>query len=311
MAIPVAVSLSPAQAAQIPSASLPLAPQLTHLLTQFTDLSLQLFSLLSASTPSASSATGAIYEQLAHLDEKLAGLMAMVEEHQRRWRRIEKLVEEVKETEEGWKRGVQGMHEALEQLKPIIASGAVDRAAILSSSSSSLTPSTILSYARLLAPFTSAPPSSLFPADQQLTGPGAQAMDPSGRTLPMGAIPPFPTEGAMRRGRLQFGSSGEGEEGLVGERGEVGGESFVLSRLPRSQLIMLALSFCSHFLPHSIVRKDPTAQNSADSLPPKQDPAARLAQHARQEQQQRKAQAAQQQAEEEDFVFDLDLNPDL
>ncbi|ORY89128.1 hypothetical protein BCR35DRAFT_193082 [Leucosporidium creatinivorum] len=282
MAIPAAPSLNPAQAALIPSPSLPLAPQLTHLLTQFTELSLQLFSLLSASTPSASAGTAAIYDELAKLDEKLAGLMAMVEEHQRRWRRIEKLVGEVKATEEGWKKGVQGMHEALAQLQPIITSGAVDRAAILASSSSTLTPQTILSYARLLAPFTSAPPSSLFPPDQQLTGPGAQAMDPSGRTLPMGAIPPFPTEAAMRRGRLQFGAGVDGEEGLVGERGEVG------------------------------ARKDPTAQPPADSLPPRQDPAARLAQHARQEQQQRKAaQQQQQQAEEEEFVFDLDLNPDL
>lgn len=225
MAIPATPSLTPAQVALIPSPSLPLAPQLTHLLARFTELSLQLFSLLSASTPSASSGTAAIYDELARLDEKLAGLMAMVEEHQRRWRKIEKLVGEVKATEEGWKKGVQGMHEALSQLQPIITSGAVDRAAILAASSSStITPSTILSYARLLAPFTSAPPSSLFPPDQQLTGPGAPAMDPSGRTLPMGAIPPFPTEGAMRRGRLQFGWAAEGEEGLVGERGEVGGE---------------------------------------------------------------------------------------
>lgn len=212
-----APQLTPSQIAQIPSPSLPLGPQLTHLLTHFTTLSLQLFSLLSTSTPAASASTAAIYEQLAALDRQLAGVLSMLAVHQRRQRRVEALVAQVKAIESDWTRGTSALHTALHSLTPIIKSGALDRASLTQAFSSPLPVSQILSYARLLAPFTSAPPSSLLPPE---SGP----MDPSGRSLPMGAVPPFPTEVAMRRGRLQFGAM-VGGTGIEGETGEVGGES--------------------------------------------------------------------------------------
>lgn len=208
--------LTPAQAALIPSRSLPIASQLSHLLAEFTTLSLSLFSVLSSSTPSPTS-TSTIYASLSTLDQKLADILSLAAEHQRQQRHIDALVNSLRTTDLAWRSTTSTLHSSLSTLSPIIISGSLDRSLIASSapSKAALTPSTLLSYARLLAPFTSAPPSSLFPLEQR-----AASMDPSGRGLPSGAFPPFPTEGAMRRGRLQFGQSGVD----CGEVGEVGGE---------------------------------------------------------------------------------------
>lgn len=210
--------LSPAQLASIPSRSLPIGPQLTHLLSEFTTLSLNLFAILSSPAPTS---TTPIFLAISEVDRKLALLLIYVAEHQEKQRYVDSLVDALKTTETAWRQGTAILHSSIVELSPIILSGANDRVLIEKSKEAALSSATLLSYARLLAPFTSAPPSSLFSAEQKAGG----AMDPSGRSLPLGALPPFPTEGIMRRGRLQFGKGGEGE---LGEVGEVGGEfSFI------------------------------------------------------------------------------------
>ncbi|GAA5859427.1 hypothetical protein JCM1840_004612 [Sporobolomyces johnsonii] len=220
MAVPVLpLPLTPSEIAQIPSASIPIGPQITHLLSEFTSLSIQLFTLLSSpSRAPSNSSTAPIYLALSHLDAKLARLLAMLATHQARQSRIAHLIETLRTLDQSWHSSAQTLHRCVAQLDPIVTSGASDRAAIASASSSDLTAPALLSYARLLAPFTSAPPSSLYPPEEKLRGVGAT--DPTGRSLPPGAIPPFPTEAAMRRGRLQFGreAAGMGETNEVGAR---------------------------------------------------------------------------------------------
>lgn len=67
-----------------------------------------------------------------------------------------------------------------------------------------LKPSTILAYARLLAPYTSAPPrmKSISGNDDKDGGQSQTAQHDS--SIPPGGIPPYPTEDVMRRGRLAF-----------------------------------------------------------------------------------------------------------
>lgn len=83
--------------------------------------------------------------------------------------------------------------------------------------SAALKPSTILSYARLLAPYTSAPPQH---KRGTLSLPGiaqpAPATGPGG--LPHGSILPYPTEEVMRRGILAFA-----EVSNIGETTEMTG----------------------------------------------------------------------------------------
>lgn len=222
-------ALTDAEAAQIPSPSLPIGPQISHLLSRFTSLSLELFSLLSAASPSLTDpakSTQPIYTALAEVDDKLSRLLVMYDEHQRKQRRVEALIASLRTLDETWHTSALSLHSCVNDLAPIVASGALDRSAILAAKEAAITPAALLSYARLLAPFTSAPPSSILPSQEErdkLKGVGAT--DPTGRSLPMGAIPPFPTEAAMRRGRLQFGR--EGMFGAMGETNEVGGAFFV------------------------------------------------------------------------------------
>ncbi|GAA6006675.1 uncharacterized protein JCM10292_006026 [Rhodotorula paludigena] len=282
-AIPSAPKLTPAEAAQIPSSSLPIGSQISHLLSEFTDLSIQLLTLLSSgSNPLANTqaATAPLYDALARVDAQLARLLVMYAAHQERQRRIDALVASLRTLDSTWHRAAAQLQSCVAQLDPVVASGTLDRAAIARARDAHLTPAGLLSYARLLAPFTSAPPRSLFPPEVKLRGVGAT--DPTGRTLPAGAIPPFPTDAVMRRGRLQFG-----REGLLhglGETEEIGG------------------------------RRDGAGPGAPPDQASKADVAARLEQEAKAHE---AAQAAAGDANagdemnEDEFEFDLDLNPDL
>lgn len=293
--------LSAAEAAQIPSSSLPIGPQISHLLSQFTSLSLSLFSVISSASLSLvadlSKSTQPIYTALAEVDDKLSRLLVMYDEHQQKQRRIEALISQLKTLDETWHASTLSLHACVQSLAPIVSSGALDRSSIAASAAAGLTPQSLLSYARLLAPFTSAPPSSILPSQEErdkLKGVGAT--DPTGRSLPMGAIPPFPTEAAMRRGRLQFGREGAG----VGETNEVGGAFAFPSLL---FLLMLTSS------PPNAVRRDSTAGDGAALPPPKPDVATRLEQEAKAHQAGGAGSGGGMEVEE--FEFDLDLNPDL
>ena len=286
--------LTQAQAALIPSPSLPMGAQLTYLTDQvsrpslghngeismdypqFTTLSLSLFAALSSGAPLP---TAAIYDALASVDAKLVALLPLVAEHQRRERRVQQLVNTLRSQERAWKDGAEMLHASIAALDPIVKSGKLDRAAIAASdpATTELSSATILSYARLLAPFTSAPPSSLYPPDQKLA---VGSIDPSGRALPAGALPPFPTEGAMRRGRLPFGQT---EDGGMGETSEVGG-TYCLWRV-KNKADVFPCAF-------SIVRKE-----AKEPEVRKPDPGEQLGRHAKQ----------QEKDDSFDFALELDL----
>lgn len=73
-----------------------------------------------------------------------------------------------------------------------------------------LKPSTVLAYARMLGPYTSAPPRHVSP-DMDTVDRGDPVSIP-------GALLPYPTEEVMRRGRLGFD-----EVGAIGETTEMTG----------------------------------------------------------------------------------------
>lgn len=211
--------LTPQQVAQIPSAALPITAQLAYLLDGFTTLSMALFNQLTTKgvEPEAE-ATQKIYQELMALDIQLAGVIQLAVQHQLRQDHIIKLTDSLERTNTCWRATTTTLQESLSILEPIVKSGALDRAQIKQAAAAALTPAALLAYARLLAPFTSAPPKGLFTQEQR------DDVDPSGRGLPAGARPPFPTEAMMRSGRLQFGRVGEGALGNGGEVAEVGGK---------------------------------------------------------------------------------------
>lgn len=209
--------LTTAQIDSIPSRSLPISPQLDHLLNAFTSLSLSLFTLFTTKGLEANdSRCLALVQELAQLDVKFTGLIQLLVEHQTRQTHIDHLVTSLATADSAWRSTTETLHGAVVALKPIIDSGALDRQAITAATSAQLSLESVLSYARLLAPFTSAPPSTLFSTKERMEG---GTSDPSGRGLPANARPPFPTEGMMRSGRLQFGRTNDGG----GELAAVGG----------------------------------------------------------------------------------------
>ncbi|GAA5951945.1 hypothetical protein JCM3765_005149 [Sporobolomyces pararoseus] len=303
MAVPTTnVPLSPTEAAQIPSTRLPISCQLSHLLSEFASLSIQLFTILSSpANPSVqlSTLTAPIYASLSEIDSKLSKLVQLVALHQQRQQRINSLVNQLESLSSTSHSSTETLAACLSKLDPIISSGKLDRSSIELASPSSdhgpLSSTALLSYARLLAPFTSAPPSSLYPPAEKLRTKSLGSTDPTGRTLPPGAIPPFPTEGVMRRGRLQFGRE-FGGDGL-GQTGEIGAHRDGQELHPNQNGIDAG-------------GKDPTME--------------RLQYEARQYENGVGAAGSSnfasavnngndedEEEEEEQFEFDLDLNPDL
>ncbi|GAA5886667.1 hypothetical protein JCM3774_001939 [Rhodotorula dairenensis] len=299
--LPSVEPLTPDEVAEIPSGSLPLGLQISHLVAEFARLTVQLFALVSTTSPSLAPAAAAVtaptnsrseseiatvLSALSQVDHKLAALLVMYEAHRRRQRRIESLVRQLSALEAQWRDSASSLELAVADLAPVIASGHLDREAISTAQGAHLEPAQLLAYARLLAPFTSAPPASLFPPEVKLKGVGAT--DPTGRTLPAGAIPPFPTEATMRGGRLQFGREGL-LQGYLGETEQVGAEH------------------------------DPHGAAAAAQVPT--DAAARLENEAKLHAaagtgrgggpEQGGAGGDEAGGGADDFVFDLDLNPDL
>ena len=150
---------------------------------------------------------------LADLDEQLARLANKAIEHDENARRIQQLEDALVQYDHAWREQVMDLEAQRVKLAALTLAGKTERESIETAKKGGyarprcsevltlyiviarLKPSTILSYARLLAPYTSAPPRSLFP--------GGNAPD-SLASLPPGSILPFPTEEIMRRGRLAF-----------------------------------------------------------------------------------------------------------
>ncbi|KAL7009174.1 hypothetical protein EMMF5_001372 [Cystobasidiomycetes sp. EMM_F5] len=153
-----------------------------------------------AASSSAAPSTISSLRALGQLDERLAILLDKAGQHVRNQRRIEQLEAQLEVYEKEWASEVIQLENNRVLLEKLLTQGAKEREAIQQAEKAQLTPSTILSYARLLAPFTSAPPRSILPEGNQ----AASLAD-----LGPGAILPYPTEEVMRRGRLAFAEVGE------------------------------------------------------------------------------------------------------
>lgn len=137
---------------------------------------------------------------LGEVDEQLAHELRRAKTHEANQRRIEELEGELGRYELAWRDEVEMLERERNCLAKFVDRGRRESDRIAKAKRAALTPSTVLAYARLLAPYTSAPPRSGV-ADAK---PAAGLAD-----LPLGALLPYPTEEVMRRGRLAFAQVGD------------------------------------------------------------------------------------------------------
>lgn len=263
-------------------------------LNRFIALTNSLFSLLASPSSSTSlpPSTTALYRQLAATHTELAALLLTLEKHQRQRIVVNSLVQELRVVEEAWTESTIILQRSVQKLDPIIRSSKQDIINIsqacpppsaslpisdspttASSDAEGITTKTLLAFARHLAPFTSAPPTSLFSAQER------ELDYTTGRGLPEGANPPFPLEDMLRRGRLLFDSADQAGLGSTTDAIATAGAD-------------------------GEGRKVETEEERLESIKGKIE-------FERRRQSVIAAQRAQREEEEDDFGFDLDLNPDL
>jgi hypothetical protein len=208
--------------------ALPVSSELLSLLSSFSAQVGLIFDELSRNPQqagSSSSASGDFAQPLtalSELDERLGAVLQRAKVHHANQTRIKQLENQLVQYELDWRKEMLMLEEQRKVLKRLVDAGNKDKAAIeraqkgvlksgpiqagsvlmhLFDSQAALKPSTVLSYARMLAPFTSAPP-RLKPISGDAPGPPDNA-------IPPGSILPYPTEETMRRGRLAFAEVGD------------------------------------------------------------------------------------------------------
>ncbi|KAK9897800.1 hypothetical protein P389DRAFT_195388 [Cystobasidium minutum MCA 4210] len=274
-----------------PQQALPVSVQLLQCLEQFSQHTQAIFDDLSKSNAQQqqhqpSTSTGnqqrtdsqvpyaralSSLTELSSIDEKLAELLNKAQVHAKNQKRIEELESKLVQHEIEWRREVNQLESDRKKLKRLLDRGKKDKESIQQAKKAALKPSTILSYARLLAPYTSAPPRN---KASMLRLPGiTQPAPPTGPGgVPQGSILPYPTEEVMRRGILAFA-----EVSNIGETTEMTG---VRPASP-SQLLSKAKE------------TQPTGQKPVPAPAPIP----------------RRAYPQPLEEEEEDIMLDLDLNP--
>lgn len=172
-------------------AAVPLSAALLGLLSQFQTQSTALLSSLA--TPSLKPTE--IIANLLTIDTRLAALVAQIPEHQAAAKEIADLAERINAYDTQWRADLSAAEAVRKELDILIRLGVKDRERINLAEQNRPSPDAILALGRQLAPFTAAPP------DPQGPSPGPVDLR---ALIARGAIPPYPTEDALRRGALGF-----------------------------------------------------------------------------------------------------------
>lgn len=195
-----------------PATQLPLADTLLNCLDDFQAHSNELFAALSSQNAPA---TRQVLADLQDTDERMAALLRVLPQHQTNQANIVSLVDRIRTYDATYRKEVAEAYHKRDELVALIRSGRKAQP----STTAHIPSSQLLSLARQLAPFTSAP--ILSDADKQAGGP----IPPHERALRApGAYPPFPPEEEIRRGVLGFVSAqAGGAEAQQGETGQMPG----------------------------------------------------------------------------------------
>ncbi|KAI7945105.1 hypothetical protein MJO28_010800, partial [Puccinia striiformis f. sp. tritici] len=189
----------------------PLTHQFELFLNQFNRITQTVFnqvassSLSSLSSSSSASNSNQLHEisilqEIIQLEKYLYNLLEINSKHDRNSKKIQNLyLTLTKLNTDHFKKKLDQIFAIKNQLDIICSDGQNEKIRFEEVKNLALTPNHIMSYARLIAPYTSAPPAPSTADQDQPINPstGLDLQDPSLRFLM-----PFPTEDVIRRGRM-------------------------------------------------------------------------------------------------------------
>ncbi|KAH9447939.1 hypothetical protein Pst134EB_021929 [Puccinia striiformis f. sp. tritici] len=188
----------------------PLTNQFELFLNQFNQITQTVFnqiassSLLSSSSSSATSSNQlheiSMLQEIIQLKSYLYNLLEITSKHGRNSKKIQNLYLTLSKLNSNhFKKKLDQIFAIKNKLNTICSDGQNEKICFEEHKNLALTPNHIMSYARLIAPYTSAPPAPSTADQDQPINPstGLDLQDPSLRFLM-----PFPTEDVIRRGRM-------------------------------------------------------------------------------------------------------------
>ncbi|WAQ89202.1 hypothetical protein PtA15_10A626 [Puccinia triticina] len=193
-----------------PNDQKPLANQFEVFLNQFNRITQTVFNQIASSSQSSLSSSSSttssnqlnnisMLQEIVQLETYLYNLLEIHSQHDRNSKKIQNLYLTLTELNSNhFKKNLDQIFAIKNKLDIICSDGQNEKTRFEKLNDLALTPGHIMSYARLIAPYTSAPPAPSTDPDQPINPcSGLDLQDPSLRFLM-----PFPTEDVIRRGRM-------------------------------------------------------------------------------------------------------------
>ncbi|KAH9809061.1 vitamin-D-receptor interacting mediator subunit 4-domain-containing protein [Melampsora americana] len=220
-------SLNQLKLPKSPSRTDPILTQFQTFLNNYKILTNSIFHQISSNNTIPNQTPEKLLNDLNQLDQYLIKLLSLHSQHDQNCKRMNTLMNQIKQIgQDQLDEKIRKIYNAEKKLNSICLDGEKEKEKFRRIESLSLKPTQILNHAKLIAPYTSAPPAppTTNPNNATIATAGLDLQDPALRFLM-----PFPTEDIIRRGRMGQEMSGldPSEIGKLGgnELGPVVGET--------------------------------------------------------------------------------------
>lgn len=200
-----------------PSRTDPIINQFQSFLNNYKILTNSIFHQISSNNTIPNQTPQKLLNDLSQLDQYLIKLLSLHAEHDQNCKKMNHLMNQIHRIgHRSIDEKIRKIYDAEKKLNSICLDGEKEKESFRRIESLSLKPTQILNHAKLIAPYTSAPPAppTTNPNNATVATAGLDLQDPALRFLM-----PFPTEDIIRRGRM-----GQEMSGLdPSEMGKLGG----------------------------------------------------------------------------------------
>ncbi|EGG11207.1 uncharacterized protein MELLADRAFT_76747 [Melampsora larici-populina 98AG31] len=189
-----------------PNKTEPIQNQFQSFLKSYQTLSHSIFHQISTNNTIPNQTPQKLLNDLNQLDQYLVKLLSFHATHDSNCKRMNRLMNQIQIINQNkLNQNIQKIYDAEKKLNSICLNGEKEKQSYRKIDSLSLKPTQILNHAKLIAPYTSAPPAppTTNPNNTTVATAGLDLQDPALRFLM-----PFPTEDIIRRGRMGQEMSG-------------------------------------------------------------------------------------------------------